>query len=552
MFKIIILLLFFLKSNANTIRYDVNPIKFELINSEFVNIYIGNPANIYKMKIDLEESRMILFSNQIMTSSSSFEIITTDLIIISDYFYFDQYVLKLPIYIDYEMKFYKNSYNDIHYQSYIKNEIEYDGIMGLGQYSELLKYWNKFILTKYDLFFGLDNHLLEYNKLKLFYNLKTKTNINDFNHLKIKKFNNQNIGNIEVYYNLNKFETTILTKENIKNNYDFYWKIIDNFNSYIILDNQMLTLNNKIELNTINYANNTMNNSNIIVTLGHQKLLDLYKFIDYENNLIHLGNDISNKPTSLLIYLYILLTANIIINWLLITFYDFNINVLIFYNISTILELVSYINGVIMLLISIIYIKQYEIISNVLFLNEVLIMIYVTLHQFTTILFYIIFIFSRISYIKNTKNFIIKYTRNVVHLNRYKKFRIVNLLGNNLLLIWLISLNAEDSVFNKFLSTLILYNLCFISTVLLYDQYYSGKFVLKYYQIILVIVYYLLFSIVQLNYLLLNEIQLLEENILIRIVIFIFGIIIIYFPSLMFYVQYKRKIEEKKEITKTI
>ncbi len=546
------------------VKYFTKKEQIKLMDNDYIVLHIGRDPKPYKFKIDFSESKLIMFHNSVILLSSTVEYIQSSSNYIKDYLYIGNSIIKYPIYIDYELKYYENNKLDIEYDELIKHKI-YDGVIGFGLYSEIWKYWNILTVNKYYVFLDYYNHNLEYNNIDLNYNILNNELIIN-NNIKCLLYDeiDKEYNIINIFYNFNQYETNIYNN-NCENK---FWKLdikddkMDEL-SKIYFDNEIIKLSNNLEIETIKcikyddqlHHNNDDEiiyeniNNNTLIVLGNKKMKEMIKLIDRNNELFHLGIDISKlDENNEVINIFIVINTIILILWFLISIYDSKINVYIFYGISILFEIVLYFNSIIMIVVAITYLKHNLLIEPILQINNVTVLTFVLINTMLTLIIYFIVIYIKlILKFNNTQNVIEKnyqsHNCNIIYLNDRKIFRLVNMIGNNLLLLWYLSLAIDNSTFNTFYSVLIIYSLCFISTILLLYDFYLIKSDLIIYELVLTIFYYLIFAFFQLKELFFNNVQQLDFKFYFHFIFIVLEFVFIFFPAFLLFIQIKLKID---------
>ena len=588
MILILILFIIQLYNNVNgldTMLYNTKIDKLNLINNNYVSIYIGRIPKLYNLKISLSISKLVLFSDKIISDSSTVEYLQSNSSYIKDYIYLGNHIIKYPIFIDYNLQYYQHLNKDVEYESLLKLN-NYDGIIGLGLYSELWKYWPKITMNKYHLFLGYYDHRLEHNNIDLTFNFTNGyklTNYNDDSIItSIYDINNIENKNIFIICNLEQFETIIIDNDcNLENDeeYNKFWKLEfkneqSNNIDKLMLNNMNIELINGIEIETVKcipfnklsimheqyskiYTDLFQKIDKTLVILGNNKINDMIKIIDRNNDVIHFGIDITKlDENNEVINIYILVASIIITIWMLIVIYDFKSNIFIFYSISLLIEILLYVDSVILFTISIVYLGHNLLIDPILHINNSVVLMIVLLNSILTYIAYIFFIIYNVKIkLWNIDSKKIELTRlfnntSMLFLNRKKIIRISNLLGNNLLLLWYLSLTIDNSTFSMFYSIIIIYILCFIFTMATLEEFYKKEKNYLYlgYFLILTISYYSIFTFIQFRALFFGGLSSIEFKNYYYIVFMMLELMFLLFPSFLFFIMYKIKEFQKNKI----
>ncbi len=571
-------------NSLDNILYNNKLDKINLINSDYISIYIGRNPKLYKLKVSLSISKLVLFSDKIISDSSTVEYLQSNSSYIKDYIYLGNHIIKYPIFVDYNLQYYQNLNKDVEYESLLKST-NYDGIIGLGLYSELWKYWSKITMNKYYLFLGYYDYRLEHNDIDLTFNFINGYKItNNDNNIVSSLYDIHNNINEEIFItcNLEQFETIIIDNDchlERDEEYNKFWKLqFENQNNHnidkLLLNNMKIELTNGIKVETVKcipfdklsimheqyskiYIDLFKKIDKTLVILGNNKIDGMVKTIDRKNNVIHFGIDITKlDENNQVINIYILIASIIITVWMLIVIYDFKLNIFIFYSISFIMETLLYVDTIILFIISVVYLGHNLLMDPILHFNNSVILIIVLLNSILTYITYIFFIIYNIRIkLWNINNDKIAKTMlfnntSIVYLNTKKIMRISNLLGNNLFLLWYLSLTIDNSAFSIFYSIIIIYILCFIFTMATLEEFYKKKKNYLYvgYFLILTTTYYSIFTFVQFRALFFGGLSFIEFKFYFYFVFIILELTFLLFPSFLFFVMYKIKEFEKNKI----
>ena len=582
---ILFLQLFNSINGLDTVLYNTKLDKVDLIDSNYISMYIGRKPTLYNLKVSLSLSKLILFSNKILSDSSTVEYIQSNSSYIKDYIYLGDHIIKYPIFIDYNLQYYHNLNKDVEYESLLKSNY-YDGIIGLGVYSELWKYWSKITMNKYNLFLGYYDHRLEHNNIDLTFDFMNGNKITNYkdNSIISSLYDIYNDKNEEVFIicNLEQFETIIINNDchlEEDEEYNKFWKLqFENQHDHnidkLLLNNMEIELINGIKIETIkcipfdklsmmhehfskNYIDLFKKIDKTLIILGNNKISEMVKTIDRKTDIIHFGIDITKlDENNQVINIYILIASIVITVWMLIVIYDFKSNIFIFYSISFVMEIILYVDSAILFIISVGYLGHNLLMDPILHINNTVILIIVSFNSILTFITYIFFIIYNIRIKlwnfdddKITKTMLYNNT-SILFLNAKKIIRVSNLLGNNLFLLWYLSLTIDNSVFSIFYSVIIIYVLCFIFTIATLDEFYKKKKNYLYigYFLVLTTTYYSIFAFVQFRALFFGGFSSVEFKNYYYIIFIIIELIFLLFPSFLFFITYKIKDFEKEKI----